>query len=726
MPEKAAGSGAFTLEVPIDASAISADDLKQQNLKVVVKPCTGEISSRPVELKADGSGRASFSFAKNPGAVSVLVGPDRAEDQELADSQTLTSFVNESMWAKRRVALEPIVISYWWWWWWWRWCREFTIHGRVVCANGSPVVGAEVCAYDVDWWWWWWSKQQVGCATTDATGTFDISFRWCCGFWPWWWWRYRVWEFQPEIAEAIVPALERDPRIQLGSATNIPSLDVFKPLLERSLDTSKPMAAVSAGQLDQVRAQLLEKLPAAPELAQLRIWPWAPWWPWWDCTPDIIFKVTQDCLVPGALIVDEGYAQTRWDIPDPLNVTLIANDLACCKPKPPCNTGDCIEIASFCSDEGIPLSDIGGNPGAAVGQPTGYYLGDRPFSGTVAVLKANDFAGVDYYGVEYWNTGVGDWTDLPAGAYEDFCRIRIHEAFPFPTQKVDFKWQARADAASKSHTVVESREHWDAANPWAPTFWEIGANLVVPIDSTKFPDGTYRFRVVGYQDDGIGKVKNGHVLLVCGTELENEWVLTFDNRIVPDPSVLNCGPPTVRVCSREPLAVLNAITIDGNPIPACGVTEINGNLVVDFEASDADGHLEQFALTVHYGAGIVHDLLGLPGASLTNIAADYVGPTYAQALVEGATSPTWKGGQMRLTVPASEAFPEPCCYLIRLEAWKRHVLGSALGNCGYVCTVDQYYNEDEFTVGAGVCDNVREIARASGEIAAATAPEATG
>jgi hypothetical protein len=207
-------------------------------------------------------------------------------------------------------------------------------------------------------------------------------------------------------------------------------------------------------------------------------------------------------------------------------------------------------------------------------------------------------------------------------------------------------------------------------------------------------------------------------LLVCDTDLENEWVLTFDNRVVPDPSVLNCGPPTVRLCSKEPLAVLNSITIDGNPIPACGVTEIKGNLVIDFEASDADGHLEQFALTIHYGAGIVADLLALPGASLTNVAADYVGPTYAQALVEGATAPTWTGGSMRLTVPASEAFPEPCCYLIRLEAWKRHVLGGALGNCGYVCNLDQYYNEDEFTVGAGVCDDVKLVAaRAAAEIA---------
>jgi hypothetical protein len=121
MPEKAAGSGGFTLEVPVDATAISADDLKLQNLKVVLKTCEGELSSEPVKLKADGTGVARFSFAKSPGALTVLIGPDRAEDQELADSQTISSVVTESMFsAKRQLVLEPIAVSYWFWWWWWQ------------------------------------------------------------------------------------------------------------------------------------------------------------------------------------------------------------------------------------------------------------------------------------------------------------------------------------------------------------------------------------------------------------------------------------------------------------------------------------------------------------------------------------------------------------------------------------------------------------------------------
>lgn len=709
MPSRAAGSGGFTLEVPIDASAISAADLKQQSLKVVLKICDGDPLSEPVKLREGGSGVARFTFAKRPGSLSVLVGPDRAEDQELANSQTISAVVPSSRFeATKELVLEPIVVSYWWWWWWLRWCREFTIHGRVVCPDGRPVPGAEVCAYDVDWFWWWWTKQQVGCATTDINGSFDITFRWCCGFWPWWWWRYRVWEFQPELAEAIVPVLERDPRIQLGNATNVPSLEVFAPLLGREgmLDPSKPLAAVPATQLDHIRTLLLEKLPKAPELAQLRIWPWWPWWPWWDCTPDIIFKVTQDCLLPGTLIVDEGYADTRWDIPDPLNVTLVTNDLACCRPTPPCVEGDCIDISAFCSDEFLALDDVGGNPGAPAGRPDGYAPGDRPFSETIAVLKANTFVGVDYYELEFWDPGSSTWGPVPSGACEDFCRHWLQPIFPFPSANVSFKWQSRNDASSTPHLVVESREHYESTSPLPPgAYWEISSQLVVPINSKMFADGTYRFRVIGWQDGGGGTIKDGHVLKVCDTEADNEFVLTFDNRVYPDPTVLDCGG--VRLCTREPRARLNSITIDGSAIPECGVSDIKGDLEIDFEASDVDGHLASYSLSIHWGAGHVADLLTLPGATLTRLTGDGQGPTYSAALLQGfgAAVPTWHGGTMRLTVPASEAFPDPCCYEIRLEAWKRHVLGYAFGTCGYNCDNDVYYNEDEFTVGAGVCDD---------------------
>jgi hypothetical protein len=58
-------------------------------------------------------------------------------------------------------------------------------------------------------------------------------------------------------------------------------------------------------------------------------------------------------------------------------------------------------------------------------------------------------------------------------------------------------------------------------------------------------------------------------------------------------------------------------------------------------------------------------------------AALQVGPTYDQALLDPvtpATSPTWHGGALRLTVPANAAFPEPCCYQLNLAAYKRTIV----------------------------------------------------
>jgi hypothetical protein len=46
-------------------------------------------------------------------------------------------------------------------------------------------------------------------------------------------------------------------------------------------------------------------------------------------------------------------------------------------------------------------------------------------------------------------------------------------------------------------------------------------------------------------------------------------------------------------------------------------------------------------------------------------------------------------------VPASQAFPEPCCYQLRLRGWKRNVV-SCGGDFGY-------HNTTELTLGVGVC-----------------------
>jgi hypothetical protein len=144
----------FRLTVPLDASSI--ENFKpDQPVKVAVQDRTGALQSHLVELDSVGHGTATFSFAAHPGTVRVILGPHNASDQDLTRLQTIAVSVAARQWADRsELTLAPVQIAPYFWHWWFIWCREFTIRGVVVCANGQPVPGATVCAYDVDWWWW--------------------------------------------------------------------------------------------------------------------------------------------------------------------------------------------------------------------------------------------------------------------------------------------------------------------------------------------------------------------------------------------------------------------------------------------------------------------------------------------------------------------------------------------------------------------------------------------
>src|SRR5437870_10008448 len=226
-------AGDYRLTVPLDASGIK-DFKPEKPVKVAAFDSRGRAHEATVRLSPQGKGTATFSFEEHPGTLRVVVGPEDASAEQLKGLQTIGVTVSIRNWqGASELEVAPIAItSYYWWWWLW-WCRKFTIRGTVVCADGSPVPGAQVCAYDVDWWWWWVTEEQVGCATTDATGSFEIDFRWCCGWWPWWWWARRFWRLEPLLVQRIQPILERDPRIpRIPVPDPAPDFSVFAPLLE--------------------------------------------------------------------------------------------------------------------------------------------------------------------------------------------------------------------------------------------------------------------------------------------------------------------------------------------------------------------------------------------------------------------------------------------------------------------------------------------------------------
>ncbi|MGH9928777.1 MAG: carboxypeptidase-like regulatory domain-containing protein [Pyrinomonadaceae bacterium] len=721
-------TGNYRLTVPLDASGI--ENFKpEKGVKVGVQDRKGQIHSQVVRLDAKGHGVATFRFHEQPGALRLIVGPEDASDEELTGLQTLTADVDARQWkARKELDLSAIRITPYYWWWWWRWCRTFTINGRILCPDGSPVPGAVVCAYDVDWWWWWLSQQQVGnCATTDATGSFTITFRWCCGWWPWWWWRYRYWQYEPLLAERILPILQRDPTLgRLRGPSPTPDLKVFDNLLvektglarasrgaisseatsdrifvsaNRKTSRASSPANIDPSALASLRDKLVARLPAAPELERLRLWPWWPWYPWWDCSPDIIFRATQDCVEQNKVIVNETVWQTRWDIPTTLNVTLTATDACCipvCNDPADCPDGECIVISQACDD---PLSNIGGNVGAPA-TPVGYVnpgqvsaLGDRPYAGQVPISGVfGSGAGVDYYEFEWATSSAGPWNPLPPAASSGFSRE--YWGPQLPAGPVNWYWVPFTFTTISGRNVVETREHFEATNgagSWGVSrFWVYNRDLLmVWLTNGNFADGTYYLRARGW-DLVAGNLTNDRILPICDTENENYLVLTIDNRTTDGtdghPAANTpghpCGSGTVHLCTMEPDTDIVNVTIGGQVVGPCtNVQAAPGSpLVVDFYAYDPDGHLSQYSLIATYGENLYRDLLGLadsivPLGGTAVPAAAQVGPDYGVALGQGATSPIWRGGAVRLTInDSSVAFPEPCCYQLELRAYKRTIV----------------------------------------------------
>ena len=695
----------YYLEVPLDASEIE-EFTPDRPVKVAVQQSNGEVQVETVQLGDDGRGEAAFRFAEHPGRVRIIIGPEEASAEELTGLQTLTRTVSSTAWREEpRLSIEPIRISPYYWYWWRRWCRTFTIRGRVVCPDGSPVPGAEVCAFDVDKWWWWCSRQQVGCATTDADGTFTITFRWCCGWWPWWWWHRRDWYLEPVLAERIVPVLQKELDLRrLPVPTPQPDPAVFEKLLAGDQPLARqPEATIDPTALEGLRGRLLERLPQVPELAQLRIWPWSPWAPWWDCTPDIIFRVTQNCFGDEEVIVDEGCLDARWNIDQETSVVLVATEEACCIPDPcrdpqDCPEGNCVIITHACDD---PVYNIGGNTGAP-SSPEGYRSpgvvaagGDRPYAGVVPIRgQFGDMANVDYYQFE-WSTDGISWNAMPPAAAGGFTRVYYGTQLG-TTDPPGFHGVAFPVTTIDGELVIESREHFEANND--PTSWGSSRFWISNWDrlfrwltENNFPDDTYYLRLVGWDLVGPNDLDNRRILPLCETDDDNGIVLTIDNRVVgagsghPTAPDHPCGSGTVHTCTTEPDTDIIDVRLvrDGvalEPVSVCGdlTVQPGDKLQVDFLAHDPDRHLAYYRLRAHYGENAVINLLGL-GGTLTPLsgasvpAAPQVGPGYGAALGQGATSPHWAGGAVRLEVDAAAAFPETCCYLLRLDAYKRTI-----------------------------------------------------
>jgi len=748
----------YRLRVPIDAATIEEDcGTASQDLHVVARTADDSLRRAPVELEAD-EGIAELVFKEQPGALGVYVGPETVEPAELVQTQTLTANVPERFWMEEsEVTLDPIRIPQYYWDWWREWCRTFTIRGQLTCPDGTPVPGAEVCAKDVDSWFYWSSIQEVGCDTTDEYGTFEIEFRWCCGFRPWWWWQERPWDPNDILIDRIGDVVREVPELSLAEGGHQPGLGVFDTYLDDAAVTADDrLAEIDPNDLERIRTDLADRLPAAPDLRRLGVWPWAPWQPWSDCSPDLIFEATQD----GVTILDETIDDTRWDVSTSEEVRLEANDEAICRDdctEPPCPCGECVLVTDVCH---VAKSNIGGNFGAAA-TPEGYanpgpgfsgppHKEDRPFAGRVSLWRQGGcIENIDFFEIEYHDGS--SWAPVPSAGLSDFGIRYLYNPAPGSYSRERATIGVRNIGGRR---LIPTREYLeeDLAPMWATEYtrrrargetglkatnaWWHGRqmNRLAVIDSTAFDDGTYSFRLVGYEAFGSGddvEVERRGVVTRCPEEEETpvEVTLTFDNRTRvpvashPHPTAIltpGSGTGTVHKPYVEPDTSISSVVIDpADPdkdpfeVPTdeeaeCpSVPELEGTLRITFIARDPVGpdnpvgHLGDYILRVTFGRSKRRTLLDKPSASVTALSGGVTGHAagqargdYRQALADGATRPGWEGGTYELEIDLADAFPKPCCYELELRARKRTIV-----NCG---GDHDHWNLSQYSIGYGV------------------------
>lgn len=416
----------------------------------------------------------------------------------------------------------------------------------------------------------------------------------------------------------------------------------------------------------------------------------------------------------------------RWNYDTSQDVTLEANEEACCLPPPceqePCPDGKCLVVSEVCGNQ---IDLIGGNqvppdpietpegylnPGNGV-YPAGAKTLDRPFAGIIPIDRVGKFEVGPAVVVDYYEILDDALNPLPNGAEVDFCRT-WWTGVPGSLWKAEWFEFKHMPGLPAGHRVVETREHLAAGAGIDDWRWSQNRDLLLPLDTTRFADGTYRFKVRAWQEVG-GVLTNPTVLPLCDFEQDAGFVLTFDNRppitAVGHPASHNCGP--IHVCTFEPDCHIKQVRVGGVVVGECGtVAGANGDLEIDFVVSDPNAHLSHYDIEAEWGVNHGHSLIhAVAGANLapTNPAdAIQVGPTYGDAVspAQGALPPHWSGGNITLTVPAHLAFPVPCCYQLVLRVRKRTVVGGKSSGCRYGCNGNYpHRNRSKFTLGVGVC-----------------------
>ena len=218
---------------------------------------------------------------------------------------------------------------------------------------------------------------------------------------------------------------------------------------------------------------------------------------------------------------------------------------------------------------------------------------------------------------------------------------------------------------------------WDF--PGADRWWlSLNFDLLVPLESRAFADGTWHLRAIGWRDGGGGTLTDRRVIPICGLEQDNDLVLTFDNQVATVPGLHDATHDRRRrhplLHRAEPDTHILAVRINGVPVGPCdtvdassGVVEIADHFMARDTAAVAGQprHLGSYTLQSRWGLSQSRDLLSQPSASVSVLSGGPSGwaggsvrpATTAPRSRRGRARPTGPGGTFRLTMQRAGGVP---------------------------------------------------------------------
>jgi hypothetical protein len=443
-----------------------------------------------------------------------------------------------------------------------------------------------------------------------------------------------------------------------------------------------------------------------------------------DWLPDIKIRVTQTQPSGTAVIYEDHYADIHFDqSTDLLNLTLDANASALyaddCHPNPilgNCMLLDAVGAIQIAPTSGSPLSGIyqpDVSPGVSYGvtpdrkQRLGYVVNyDRPWARTLSIYgRFGIAANVDYYQVQ-----VAKWTDADLLAWDldhthvppdsafapvagdaltGFARSYLEES-PLPlhwlTETFGPNTIAGIDNLWKTRERFEQEYENVHGGPPAPDFggwyWHYFTETrLFDLKTDRMSNGHYTFRFVCYRQTGVDGLGNPI--------------------LIPAPMGLTGG--IGKRCSTNKPELLTLYLHDEEFVPTCNILSFKKNgvdtvdecamvnlgpsdyLDVEYEASDAGGHLDHYNVTLQKGASSAALLSTLAGVTAISGSAPE-GPDYGAAKVDlgsPAIVPHWFGGTWTKRIPYATflAAGGSCAYNLRIQACDRHTDGFTT-SCG--------------------------------------------